>query len=55
MKLYQIISNYFVAGIIVNNDNIIEAAPIIYYSKKMGLKKFINYCSQKEWQILEIL
>lgn len=51
MKLYSISSDYFVAGIIADEDDIIEAAPIIYYSKKMGLKKFLNYCQSKNWQI----
>lgn len=51
MKLYRIDSGYFVAGLLADNDDIVEAAPIIYYSKKMGLTKFLNYCRDKKWQI----
>jgi hypothetical protein len=52
MTLYRISSEYFVCGIIADdNDNVLESAPIVYYSKKLGLKKFLDYCQSKNWQV----
>lgn len=51
MTLYRISADHFVCGIVADNDSIIEAAPIVYYSKKLGLKKFLDYCQSKKWQV----
>ena len=50
MTLYRISADHFVCGIVADNDSIIEAAPIVYYSKKMGLTKFLDYCTSKGWK-----
>lgn len=53
--LYRIISPCFVCGLITENGKITKAAPIIAYSYKLGLVKFLNYCKRKQWSVEEIV
>lgn len=48
MKLIRIESNYFVAGIDLENN---RYAPIIKYMKSWSLKKIFKYCNNKKWKI----
>jgi len=46
--LLRIVSNYFVAGYDITNDNI---APIIKYMRYWNLQKIKNYCNKKKWSL----
>jgi hypothetical protein len=52
--LYRVLSDYFVAGIIAKGNTVIDSAPIIKYSKDLGLEKFLLYCKKKKW-VVEIV
>lgn len=48
--LYRIVSNYFVAGIIVaSGGNVFLAAPIVKYMKNWHIKGVEAYCRKKGW------
>jgi len=45
-------SGYFCAGIIVSdNDEIIDAAPILKWAIGKDMKWLIGYCGRKGWKI----
>jgi len=51
---YRITSNYFCAGIISEDNKIIESAPILYKlaaSCRWQLDKFIIKCIEKKWKV----
>lgn len=52
--LYRVLSDYFVAGIIAKGNVVVDSAPIIKYSKELGLEKFLAYCKKKKW-IVEVV
>lgn len=45
--------NVFTAGIVLWDDVVIEAAPIVHYMKrqKWTRKRVRDYCSQKGWEV----
>lgn len=51
--LAQIRAPHFTAGLVLWDDKVIEAAPIIGYMKKQKWTraKVRNYCKSKEWKI----
>jgi len=46
-QLIQIISNYFCAGILIENGYVIETAPILKYMKGWTQEKVVRYCQLK--------
>lgn len=52
MTTYRVTSPYFVAGFCVGFDGrVAQAAPIIYYVHKIGLKRFLDYAKKKKWTV----
>ena len=49
--LYRIVTPYFVAGVIVRNGKIVEAAPILNWSRGRSIKSLENWCSKKRFSI----
>jgi hypothetical protein len=51
--LAQIKAPHFTAGIVLQDDLVVEAAPIIGYMKKNGWSRsdVRNYCREKGWTI----
>jgi len=49
--LIRILSDYFVAGAVVNKGVCIEAAPIIKYMKKWTTLEIVSYCKKKGWRL----
>ena len=47
--LVQITSSYFCAGIILEDEVCIRAAPIVKYMKGWDKVKIRNYCKYKNW------
>jgi hypothetical protein len=48
-----IVSSYFVAGIVLQDDRVVEAAPIIQYMKKDGWtrKQVCEHVKKKRWSV----
>ena len=49
--LAQVKAPHFVAGIVLENDIVTEAAPIVKYMHGWSRDKVRDYCKQKGWQI----
>ena len=49
--LAQISAPHFCAGIVLWDDKVVEAAPIIGYMKKWPRARVRDYCQQKSWQV----
>lgn len=50
--LVRITAPHFVAGFELDQDNrIVNCAPIIAYVKKIGVRKFLQYCDRKGWKV----
>ena len=47
--LFQIVSSYFVAGIITSNAKVVDAPPIIRYMIGWTLDRVAKYAKQKNW------
>lgn len=47
----RIVSNYFVAGIILDNQAVcIEAAPILKWAIGKPIKELVDYFNKKNWK-----
>ena len=51
-KLYQVMSGYFCAGIIVSHGLIIHTASILKWSQGKNIAWFEKYCERKGWSII---
>lgn len=49
--LAQIKAPHFTAGIVLTNDVVTEAAPIVKYMIGWGRNYVRHYCTQKRWEI----
>ena len=51
--LAQIQSSHFTAGLVLWDDEVIEAAPIIHYMKRGRWTRAVvrDYCERKGWKI----
>lgn len=49
--LAQIKATHFTAGIVMTDDVVIEAAPIIKYMRGWTRAAVRNYCNKKRWKI----
>jgi hypothetical protein len=57
--LIRIESSYFVAGVELKGDlfdvfTVFRAAPILSYMKGWSYDRVKNYCTKKEWSMLEV-
>jgi hypothetical protein len=53
MKLYQITAKHFCAGVIVEEDKIIKAAPILAWSIGKSWRWFDAYCTRRmDWKVV---
>lgn len=53
-RLIQISSGYFCAGVVIENDLVIEAAPIVMYMKGWSHERVISYCRRKHWLAIDV-
>lgn len=49
--LAQIDAPYFVAGLVLQNDTVIEAADIVRYMRRWTRDKVRAYCASKGWKV----
>jgi hypothetical protein len=42
---------HFYAGVVLWNDKVVEAAPIVKYMRKWSRDRVRVYCQQKGWKI----
>jgi hypothetical protein len=49
--LAQITGPHFSAGIVLWNDKVVEAAPIVHYMKRWSRDRVRTYCKDKGWQV----
>lgn len=49
--LAQIKAPHFTAGIVLWDDRVIEAAPIVKYMKRWDRDRVRKYCENKDWSI----
>jgi hypothetical protein len=54
-KVYQVKAPDFTAGIVVEGQRIVKAAPIIGYATNMSLGRFRGYVQSKGWELVPIL
>lgn len=48
----QITTDYFVAGLKLKDDIVVEPAPILQYMLGWSRDKVIEYCMDQYWEIL---
>jgi hypothetical protein len=53
-QLAQIYATHFTAGIVLDDDVVIEAAPIVRYMKGWKRATVADYCRVKRWGFLVI-
>lgn len=53
--LVQITSYYFCTGLVVKDDIVVRAAPILKYMLYWSLGRSEEYCRKKGWKLLIIL
>lgn len=51
---YRVSAPHFVAGVVVYNGLIINAAPILKWCIGNRLSYFRGYCDKKKWQIEKV-
>lgn len=49
--LARIVAPHFCAGIVLWDDKVVEAAPIVKYMRKWSRAKVRDYCADKGWKI----
>lgn len=49
--LAQIDAKHFCAGIILKDEKVVEAAPIVKYMIGWNRDKVRSYCKSKEWKV----
>ena len=49
--LIRIKSSYFVAGVVLENAKVIQAAPIVNYMRGWSVENVIEYCRAKGWKV----
>ena len=55
MRLYQITSSYFCAGIVVNDAGYcVGAAPIVHYMKGKSGNWIASYIKKKGWNVVKV-
>lgn len=54
MKLIRITSDFFVAGLDVEEDRVIASAPIIHYMLDWTVERVKDYAKKRKWEIEEI-
>lgn len=42
---------HFYAGIVLWNDLVVDAAPIVKYMRKWGRSRVRSYCANKGWKV----
>ena len=42
---------HFYAGIVLQNDRVVEAADIVKYMRKWSRDKVRDYCQNKNWRV----
>jgi hypothetical protein len=52
-ELYAVDGRYFYAGIIVNDDTIVMAAPILKWCIGHDFHNFRLYCGRKRWAVVD--
>ena len=54
--LAQIEAPHFCAGIVLQNDRVVEAAPILHYMKKAKWTRdrVRTYCAEKGWRVVVV-
>lgn len=52
--MYQITSTYFCVGLVIDNDRVIKAGPIINYMIGWSFDKVHNTCVKRCWTIEKI-
>jgi len=49
--LAQIKTDRFTAGIVLRDDRVIEAAPIVKYMKGWRRSSVRSYCKERRWEV----
>jgi hypothetical protein len=52
--LAQITAPHFCAGIVLFDDRVVEAAPIVRYMKRWSRDRVRDYCASKGWRIVVV-
>jgi hypothetical protein len=51
VRLYRIVSDYFVCGIVVREGVVIKTAPIMHYARGWSEAQLLTYCLKREWSV----
>jgi hypothetical protein len=52
--LAQIEAPHFVAGIVLQDDIVVETAPILRYMRKWDRKRVREYCQRNAWKVVVV-
>lgn len=52
--ILQIEAAHFTAGVLVRDDRVVEAAPIVGYMHNWSRSRVEDYCSKKSWEVTEV-
>jgi hypothetical protein len=55
LTTHRILSEYFVAGVVVDDGICVQAAPIIGYCVGRDSRWFFDYCKRKGWTVEPIV
>jgi hypothetical protein len=51
LTLAQITAKHFVAAILLDNDVVVQVAPILKYMRGWSRDRVRAYCAEKKWEI----
>lgn len=54
MKLVRITAKHFVVGVVIVNNRVVKAPPIVGYMHGWSLSEVMNYSSRKGWSAIEV-
>ena len=49
-QLLQVKNNYLCAGLVIENEVVVEAAPILKYMIGWTCSRVMGYCTYKNWE-----
>ena len=52
--MIRIESHYFVVGVIITDEIVVRAPPIVKYMKGWSVQRVTNYCEKKGWKMTKL-
>lgn len=52
--LFQVTTPYYCAGLVIVENIVTEAAPILHWTKGLTYAELFNYCRRKQWKFQKV-